>query len=65
MVGKTGVEPATSTLSRWHSNQLSYFPIDLNKFYSMETIKSILSYISTAMFCGFHNYFVWGLNGYR
>ena len=26
MAGKTGLEPATSTVTGWHSNQLSYFP---------------------------------------
>ena len=29
MAGKTGLEPATSTVTGWHSNQLSYFPASL------------------------------------
>lgn len=33
MVGKRGIEPPTSTMSTWHSSQLSYFPASVDPFY--------------------------------
>ena len=32
MAGKTGLEPATSTVTGWHSNQLSYFPAFFKRY---------------------------------
>ena len=45
MARETGLEPATSTVTGWHSNQLSYSPAFISGVARTETSIAVNSYI--------------------
>ena len=53
MARETGLEPATSTVTGWHSNQLSYSPalfsgVDLRLYYPLSTLHNITRIVDNA-----------------
>ena len=53
MARETGLEPATSTVTGWHSNQLSYSPalfsgVDLRLCYPLSTLHNITRIVDNA-----------------